>query len=1373
MKFKRRYFACASAGWLLAASGAAQRPLTVDDPTMGITPVPAALNTWQARSIDLPTKPTDADFKILAEDFFTLEYGEPLRSFAFTNGYERMWGSSKNHPDRPGIRFALGWGAFVMCPWAVIADVEQDAESSEWDLYDYSGKYVHKKRLVLKTPGGKRTTCFIPMGMIRMPSGIIGFKLVCADTNCVAGTVRSLRFVPYGIPVAYRRTLTLKEKPSFAAVSFPQRPHSKVVVNGRTVAEGVVVRGGGATRHVELTEALKVGTNEVVFAFDGGAGWGVSTSTALEFFTVSDDGTTTLYPTDASWQGRLGEGPWTKVSVGARVGQYGMANGVQIATGTPPLHAGPLQVRPKGLPFPVFDYDREIAYEIRAPKGLAGAEAVVRAVRADGSAATGRAVLGASGTATVAFAPKTFETGAYALEWTLTKGGRAVDAATGEMLVCGPLGLKEYPLEEMEAEVARRKRLLCTIDPCDPRWADVSSNFIAHTGMFVKDRVALGRTVTELGRTMRETDPSDGGYFAWHIPVGTLGNAHMVEIDYPDTREQVIYSAVEENYPYPFCNNGAPYGGGHPNATGSAKTGGREPLSGKLRTLRYVFFPGSRNATVSFESGLTGKPACCAQIRVYELPEGLPAWKLPKTDRIFMNHTERTLFGIWGASVTPVIYSTATQPSAEPRICAGAFAAIRNRISQLKYEGQNAAIEGVYMYMGFYPTLSGESNVPQESFDFTYAIAKMYRHNGIKFFAGFEYLASPKLSRLGAYDVSERDMWAGKGVSPAHHVDRHGRITIGFGGMGLNYRNEIVRSSITNLLTDIYRRYDGLDVAGLWVISGGWWIPGLTVADNRLPDEIGYDDASIADFERATGLSLGTDVTGGARFARRYELLTGKYALAWQRWRSLELRKAFEDLQRIVKSGRDPWQLYASVSMRLPSDHPFRALTSTPYQRDDLIRRTMSETCADPALYGAKSDTDVRLVPSPAYSADRDFARYGTLMNAGTRALYRRNDALYFQPVGLNERYNRTDGIGNRPWWWTRTNATVYEVADSGEAAYDDLVDVVSDYTPQLIAHTWLDCNLVTAHAEALRAFLSGYYATPLGEGAPYGGVTGVTARLYGGKLQLVNNTPYPVFGERTIRPYGIVVLDAARPKAFRFDAAVERQVLAELDAVLANEAVVSRIRAEYVTRLRAAKRAKDAYTACVLLRDWEVLNVTRRWAASSPALEQQARAEKMLAEEGAVRINCGCREDLRDEAGRLWLRDQAYTGFGAYGGEFTVFVDRGPIPITGTATPLPYRTEAGGERGGPIAYHVPVPDGAYTVRLHFAETWDKLPGREMDVCVGGAVRHVVPWDAGGRYAASVVAWPGVRPAEDGMIHLAVIKGAAILNGIEILREGK
>lgn len=72
MQFKRRYFACASAGWLLAASGAAQRPLTVDDPTMGITPVPAALNTWQARSIDLPTKPTDADFKILAEDFFTL-----------------------------------------------------------------------------------------------------------------------------------------------------------------------------------------------------------------------------------------------------------------------------------------------------------------------------------------------------------------------------------------------------------------------------------------------------------------------------------------------------------------------------------------------------------------------------------------------------------------------------------------------------------------------------------------------------------------------------------------------------------------------------------------------------------------------------------------------------------------------------------------------------------------------------------------------------------------------------------------------------------------------------------------------------------------------------------------------------------------------------------------------------------------------------------------------------------------------------------------------------------------------------------------------------------------------------------------------------
>lgn len=205
------------------------------------------------------------------------------------------------------------------------------------------------------------------------------------------------------------------------------------------------------------------------------------------------------------------------------------------------------------------------------------------------------------------------------------------------------------------------------------------------------------------------------------------------------------------------------------------------------------------------------------------------------------------------------------------------------------------------------------------------------------------------------------------------------------------------------------------------------------------------------------------------------------------------------------------------------------------------------------------------------------------------------------------------------------------------------------------------------------------------------------------------------------------------------------------------------------MARLRTAAAARDAYAACVLLRDWEVLNVTRRWESTVPALEQQKLADRMLAEEGALRINCGCRENLRDEAGRLWLKDQAYTGFGAYGGEFTVFVDRGPVPITGTETPLPYRTEAGGARG-PVLYHLPVPAGDYTVRLHFAETWDTLPGREMDAVVGGVVRHVVPWDAGVRYAASVVTWNGVRPAEDGMIHVTVTHGAAIINGIELIK---
>lgn len=1341
---------------------AAKRPLLVQDETFGVSVVPPEENTWRSRGLDMYRRHTADDLRALPGEFFELEYGKSVAAFAFTNGWSRQWGASKNDVNEPGVRFGRGWGDYVMCQWAIVADVEQDVPKSQWMLYTYTARQIHSKRLTFGTGAAGRTTVTIPMGMFRMPSPVKGFKLVCSDTNAVKGVVHALRFVATELPVAYRRRFTLKEKPAFAGVSFPGCPHSDLYLNGRLLWHGINVRGGGGVLRQAIADRLVVGENEIVFTKDAGAGWGVSTGCALEIFTVDEQGRTTVVDSTTGWECRYGDGEWKPAKVGSLLGVHRLFNGKPYQNGQNPMHAGALQVKPKALPFPVFDADRPIEWEIWHPAGVK--EAKVTAVVRD--AFTGAALEGTGRAGS--FPAFAFPPGAYEVEWTLTSGASVVDRVKSEMVVCGPLGLKEFEKDEIEPYLARHKRLVWSADPTDERWMSVSSNFIGHTGMFAAPRVDMGRVVTEAGRKVRLTGDSDGAYFAWRIDVGRLGAPHIVEIDYPDTREQVINSTIAETYPYDFCNNGSPYDRGQPNATGSVRTGNRAPLSGRIQTLRYVFFPGSRNSTVTFESGLVGKPAACAAIRIYELDAPLPAWRLPKTDRIFMNHSERPLFGIWGAWHTPIAYSSAAWGAHEPRRWAGAYAACVNRIQQLKFEGHNASVEGVYMYMNGFPTFNGESNEAHESYDFAYLIAKMYRANGIKFFAGFEYLASPKLGAQGAYDVSERDLWAGKGKSPSHLVDKDGRITVGFGGMGLDDGDPIVRTSLTNLLSAIYRRYDGLGVAGLFVISGGWWIPGICTDGDNSAEDVGYGDPAIAAFERDTGISLGTGTTGRERFRRRHELLTGRYAYEWRNWRTLRMRASVEALQSVVRGGADDWTVYVSPGVRVKRDNPFSSLTSTPYQRDQYIRQGLADTCFDLSYYGAGAQTEVRMIPRIDYALPRGGFQEGIMTSRGVRDAFRANDAAYYNPVGLNERYNLTGGLKGAPWWWQRTNATVYEVKYRGAAAYSDFVDILGEYTPRILVHTWTDCNENTAHDAASRDFLSGFYATPVGEGVRYKGVTGADAHVYGGKLQLVNDTAWTLEaadGSQKLDPYAVRVLDVPRALSFAFEPDVAQRIRAELEALVADRAVIDRIRRDLADTLVACQRNGDLYRAEVLMSGWEVCSVRDRARRSTAALANQRLLERTLADTGVARINCGCLTNVVDEAGRIWLGDQVYTGFGAYGCEFVNMVDRGPIAIANTATPTPYRTEAGGQS---VYYHIPVPDGSYKAVLHFAETWDKLPGRIMDVTVGGVTKKVIPWDAGGRYAASSVTWEGVKPSAGGTLDIHIVRGPAIVNGIEI-----
>ena len=151
------------------------------------------------------------------------------------------------------------------------------------------------------------------------------------------------------------------------------------------------------------------------------------------------------------------------------------------------------------------------------------------------------------------------------------------------------------------------------------------------------------------------------------------------------------------------------------------------------------------------------------------------------------------------------------------------------------------------------------------------------------------------------------------------------------------------------------------------------------------------------------------------------------------------------------------------------------------------------------------------------------------------------------------------------------------------------------------------------------------------------------------------------------------------------------------------------------------------------------------------------------------VRILAGASRSFVDHAGKLWSSDADFTG--------GVAVKSKPQHIWRTQEQSFYRSS----RQGTFSYDIPLAQGIYELRLHFAET---VFGPESSGGEGSRIMHVsangrtllagfdVVADAGASGTADIKVFPGVMPAADGKLHLE-FSGEngqpAILSAIEIL----
>ncbi|HTL67491.1 MAG TPA: malectin [Lacunisphaera sp.] len=99
--------------------------------------------------------------------------------------------------------------------------------------------------------------------------------------------------------------------------------------------------------------------------------------------------------------------------------------------------------------------------------------------------------------------------------------------------------------------------------------------------------------------------------------------------------------------------------------------------------------------------------------------------------------------------------------------------------------------------------------------------------------------------------------------------------------------------------------------------------------------------------------------------------------------------------------------------------------------------------------------------------------------------------------------------------------------------------------------------------------------------------------------------------------------------------------------------------------------------------------------ASLAPADEAKPAAAK-----STIRINAGASADLKDAEGNLWLADQGFVG-----GD--VIERDSDMKIANTTIPSIYHTE----HYGMDSFSHKVANGKYTVKLHFAETYEGVDG--------------------------------------------------------------
>lgn len=476
------------------------------------------------------------------------------------------------------------------------------------------------------------------------------------------------------------------------------------------------------------------------------------------------------------------------------------------------------------------------------------------------------------------------------------------------------------------------------------------------------------RVVTTAAGTYRESgdqgylqNKNDPSFFAYNLNVPRAQQPYLVAVDYPDDALRTFCIGLQERVMIDY----PPVGG--------VDSGGEWSLSNRLHTQSFLFWPRGTEVRVTFLNAHTGRRAAAARIRLFRIDGDLP----PLLPRQKKDEGRRRGFGYWLEEGD----RWAAFFGAPDKTLAGHMAGMERWAQAAAYMGATTLAPTLAVYQNvlypsrfyngyFRPTGGARDPLP---LDLARLLLLVCEKHGLRLLPDFHPTWNGYKRRM----VDDAPYASSPSAPPPHlMVARDGKTGDGFFRPYFNPlfpANQDWLIGMAGEFADRYNDSPALEGISLRVMSWAW------ESRSGYPSlHWGYEDYSVALFERDTGIKIPVAAGDPDRFAKRYDWLVSNARARWVAWRCEKIAALHRRLSARVRQARP------DLLLRVPLHGG--PLDVGYHLGDDYVRKTDREHGPANGLREAGFDTARLSSPNGALGLINAQAYYGRRLSLDTPA---------------------------------------------------------------------------------------------------------------------------------------------------------------------------------------------------------------------------------------------------------------------------------------------------------------------------------------------------------------------------------------------------